>query len=502
MTLRALSLVAVCLALGRCACPGQPPPGGDGSVQVQVNACGSDGVTGCLVDFGTVALDTLQTREVLIRNLPISSGPLELGRLQFADVQAGGFAFHEAPATTLLPGEARRVRISLNSTTKAMHSAHLVIPSNATNHSPGGLVSVALTGTTGGTPNISFAPAACDFGAVAIDSTTYCAVRLQNETRPGVVSERADILYADFSPGTAAEFLPPVFPVPWEVPEGSQTFIEIAFHPTAPGKFSGSLRLGTSDPAHSMVEVALTGEADGSPTAIPVVEGASYPRSIVYVEPLVDVVVSGAGSVPTPQISEYSWEWVTKPAGSMAELTTPHGVTTGFTFNSGGTTHTGVDVEGTYVMHLAATDANGVTSSNLADFTLIAAYQPRFSAVLLWDPLDVDLDLHLVRGNGARFTGEDCYQDSCMTSGYALHWGASHPHLAASGEGYPRQERVEMVPLPGTYSLGVHWFSGTEANVPVRLLGLFGHRASGRVRKSPHGMRPVLGRARGDPGFK
>ena len=159
----------------------------------------------------------------------------------------------------------------------------------------------------------------------------------------------------------------------------------------------------------------------------------------------------------------FAWEFVTKPAGSAAELDDPSEKTPTFF----------PDVAGLYRIGLVVVDADGVDSGpigfggtdddNLTD--IVALPYRDLRVTLTWDQ-DSDLDLHFIRPNTAPAGGywnqdHDCFYGSPDPEWGAVGIEADNPLLAQDVDTGMGPEEI-VVPSPqdlGDYAILVHVFN-------------------------------------------
>src|SRR5581483_2583729 len=122
-------------------------------------------------------------------------------------------------------------------------------------------------------------------------------------------------------------------------------------------------------------------------------------------------------------ITDYAWEFVSKPASSTATLEA----------NSSGQASFVADIAGAYIVGLTVTDSQSRQDSAQATITAVAAPKP-FRAELSWPAQygEVDMDIHVVDATGIAGSGtgglwnlsRDCNFETCKTSqGAVLDWG-------------------------------------------------------------------------------
>jgi hypothetical protein len=117
----------------------------------------------------------------------------------------------------------------------------------------------------------------------------------------------------------------------------------------------------------------------------------------IGVKPLDDVVLTANGSIaqmPGAKIVSYRWEKVWQPHGSMATLSDPAGIETGFIFADN--VH-GVDLAGNYRFKLIVTDSLGSENTDECLVKWSAIPSGTLHIQLVWDTNYGDMDLHLAK---------------------------------------------------------------------------------------------------------
>ncbi|MEW5852974.1 MAG: choice-of-anchor D domain-containing protein [Myxococcota bacterium] len=438
--------------------------------EIKVDACAPEEfVSDCKLEFGALAIGGSQTRKVTITNP--SQGDLTIESVTLGGLEPAYTLEGEIPRTIKAldtTGVSFTVRFSPSVDNPSL-SDTLLIKSNASNVPEGQegiLINLLGGGREVGSPHLTINPTECDFGEVGVNVTAYCDISLTNdgtlELQFTDVGFRADNdpVFQPASP----------FPLGYSLPPGSALTFKMQFRPTAAQQYLGGIYIVTTEqPDPGMRhEINMRGSGGAAPTAVAKVlsiNGAPTNEPSPTVRPLDDVILTGVDSAvgsPGRTITGYRWEWVSKPDTSTAELTTPTSMTTGFQFNSNGQDRPGLDVAGTFVVRLTVTDSAGQSSTNDARVSLSAVPAEDLHVQLTWDDADSDMDLHLVRGLGPRFSdSEDCFYQNCKgANGLAWGGGTANPHLDVDDiDGFgPENTNIEE-PVDNTYTVGVHYYS-------------------------------------------
>jgi hypothetical protein len=222
---------------------------------------------------------------------------------------------------------------------------------------------------------------------------------------------------------------------------------------------------------------------------------------LTTIEPLDDVVLSGAESTPGASgspVTRWSWSILESPPSSHVELTDPAAAATGFFFADD---RRGVDHAGRYVVRLRVEDELGRPSVNRCELSFDAVPSQALLLQLSWDTEDGDVDLHLLKqrpdgrfcvgsaaGAGplaescAGVTDGDCYFGNCRSdAAMPPDWDDAGPGSDGDPsldvddrDGFGPENITLRTPPPGEYLVGVHGFSlGGPALATVRLF-LFG----------------------------
>jgi len=218
----------------------------------------------------------------------------------------------------------------------------------------------------------------------------------------------------------------------------------------------GSLRVHSSDPIRSVVEVPLSGGLDAR---VPVAVCGVTPGEVPALYETATWVGSGSFD-PAGGSLRYAWSVVSVPAGSAAPL--PSGGT-------GASDRPGFlpDVVGTYTAQLVVTNTAGVESAPCT-VDLVAVPATDLWVEMFWQEPGDDMDLHLVRGGGDLTTNEDCYFSNCR---FGLDWGpggpAADPLLDIDDIALTGPENINIdLPEDGTYEVYVHDFPLSVLTAP------------------------------------
>jgi hypothetical protein len=186
----------------------------------------------------------------------------------------------------------------------------------------------------------------------------------------------------------------------------------------------------------------------------------------VETTPLTTVSVTASG-IDDGRIVSVRWRLLTRPPGSAAAAPAPATMaTTRFT----------PDVAGDYTLEVTVTDDSGDTATCIVLVRALATEGLRVE--MSWDTEASDMDTHLLHPMGTGWFDEmlDCYFSNCdVSTGRELEWFMpgvdDNPHLDlddTSGLG-PENINIDR-PVPGTYRVGIHAYSGTGTHrVTVRI---------------------------------
>jgi hypothetical protein len=214
--------------------------------------------------FGDVGLGGSATKTFQLRNggnssLWVSGMFLVGGNASEFSIESGAAPF------SLVPGEARDVRVTFRPAIPGPKSARIDVTSDDPDESP---LSVTLSGrAVPAVPAIAVAPKAHDFGAVLVGASTVRSFRVGNEGAgnlqvSGVLVAGADA--ADFHPGSGA--------APFTLEPGQFRDVSVRFRPGTGGAKSAELRLSTNDPDAAVTGMPLSGRA-----VVAVADGATDP---------------------------------------------------------------------------------------------------------------------------------------------------------------------------------------------------------------------------------
>jgi K319-like protein len=174
--------------------------------------------------------------------------------------------------------------------------------------------------------------------------------------------------------------------------------------------------------------------------------------------PLAAVTVT-ASAVDDGTIVRWAWSLASQPLGSDAAPPSPS--------NAASTSFT-PDIAGIYELIVTATDDDGMTAS--CTTRVAAGNVDGLRVEMFWDTA-TDMDTHLLNPTGTRwFTDNDCYYSNCnVSNGHNLEWGAAgdddNPRLDIDDiDGFGPENINITTPVPGTYRVAIHNFSGDGPN--------------------------------------
>ena len=485
------------MALTRCECDPElqrvaPKIEIADAFDASVSICEDSGVRACSYNFGDVTIGEGRFVKLLIKNP--SPVDLYVNNIEFdvsSDPAFGYTVKRENPdsesdwpvVVRASSGEGgTELTLGFIPTVGSEVQGRLIIRSDAANLEPGEDVVIEMrgTGVDLGRPELVISPERCDFGRVGVGVTAFCDLTLENQGERDL-----SIDSVGFSPDTPTDIFgaASVLAVPIYVAPGTGVSVRLYAAPARVEESLGAVLLTTNDPLRPTAEIPMKVEGAMAPTAVARVQsinGSPNQEASPLVQPLDDVVLTGVDSVAaeaTGQIVAYQWELVEKPVESSVTLTTPNQMTTQFSFSNGfGSSGmvNGLDVAGTFVVRLTVTDDFGAVSTNDARVTLNSVPGEALHVQLTWDAPVNDLDFHLRKGASADYCGNSgCYYANCKAS-FASHleWdgipgrSSGDPSLDVDDlSGYGPENINIDAPSDDAYTVGVHFYSGTEATI-------------------------------------
>ena len=259
---------------------------------------------------------------------------------------------------------------------------------------------------------------------------------------------------------------------------GASETLRVSFSPDAKGTYTGRVWTADNTPARTN-SASLLGAA-----AVPVAQCSVTPTQVAPLRESADWLGEESFDASGAGITGYRWRLLERPAGSVATL--PEG---------SGPNRLGFvpDLAGQYVAELIVTNAAGEESAPCYA-ALKAVPDEHLWIELFWSHPNDDLDLHLLRPDGALRTDSDCYYDNCVGGG--LDWGtlgqtADDPSLDIDDIYGTGPENINIaLPEAGTFSVVVHDYSGStpdyygdnEATVNIFLAGELAWTGSRTIR--------------------
>ncbi len=456
------------------------------------------GTGDCAFDFGEQDITVRTERQLVVAN--IGDFDLTITDVYFADNSDPAFEVGVYPGEVAAYSQPLTLQLFYRPLLASEQTATLVIVSDNGNEE-GSELRIELTGTgvDNGVPDIDIAPAECDFGRAAQGSVKNCTLTITNEGSRDLMFESVELVIDD-SPG---EEMGDVFgffgrpPAEGDVivatAEENLAEVSVRFFPQALGSYSGTLYFRTNDPDEQEIAVPLRGIGVDPPTCnigVLSVNGFEVaPGTSPTIEPLDDVILSADASSPSSasgSINGVKWEIIEQPGGSTATLTSPTGITTGFTFAD----VLGVDLAGRYRVRATVTDDLGTDSVNECELEFEAVPTDSVLVQLSWDTSHGDMDLHFTKQNeegtycpqavapgpnalsstcASDRQSDDCYFGNCKaTSGERPDWDGDG--VASEGDpsldiddldGFgPENINVDTA-VEGKYLVGVDYYSGS-----------------------------------------
>lgn len=209
----------------------------------------SDGV----IDFGEAVVGQSTVGQVSIESTGI--GPLDVASIT-SDSEA--FEVLAALPLSISSGQGRSIAVRYTASMEGLAAATLSISSNAVDR-PEATIEVQATGTDGQTPRIEIAREAVGFPTAIIESSRMAVVAVRNASLVD--------LEIDWTLAPSEVFSPLTELSSFTLGPGESTGIELAFAPTRPGSFDGTLTIRSNDPDRPEVSLPLAGSSIELPEA-------------------------------------------------------------------------------------------------------------------------------------------------------------------------------------------------------------------------------------------
>lgn len=281
---------------------------------------------------------------------------------------------------------------------------------------------------------------AIDFGFVHVGQWSTLPLRVHNDGNKPVVLSEVRSSDPHFTPYLAA---------PVTIRPGTITDVDVTFAPDDLIAFNGVLRM-TADTPVAPDPVPVQGSGAEGPVAI----CSADPRNVMAITE--SFRFKGDQSYdPAGRPLTASWTWVSVPPGSTVGNPL-RGMNTGLVTP---------DVIGDYVARLVVTNDLGYSSAPCTATSTASAGSDLW-VEMFWQYRGDDMDLHLLKGNGAIRTANDCYYANCVGG---LSWGAAgrsdDPRLDLDDIPNRGPENINIsTPGANTYTVLVHDYTGSVYN--------------------------------------
>lgn len=384
----------------------------------------------CALPFGTADLSVVAERTFTISNpssLELQFTGDGIDGIYFDEAGDQGFEFVNEPPSSIPAGLSAEVAVRIRPTLESTITKEIVIESDANNTTENDeghseiRIPITLTGVDNGVPDIEVVPVACgsadplnvDFGRVATSGARVCNLTINNRgTRDLVIDSVVFVADAegveikepadsDAEPAIQLAGSPPTPEQPLgPTASNAPLNLRVSFSPDVLGRFSGVLRIASSDPDEATLDIPLVGIGVDAPTCRARVKSVNGEEvtGVAVVEPLDDVVIEADAAAATPDGSvTYAWEIIERGPGSGVVLSNPVGQETGFSFAN----RRGVDVAGTFKACVIVTDDLGTDSVEPCCVDFDSVPQDSFLVQLTWvGEQSDDMDLHVTKKSG------------------------------------------------------------------------------------------------------
>jgi hypothetical protein len=259
-------------------------------------------------NYGNVLVGTNAARTFAIRNL--GGADLQVSASTLVGTDAGQFAITQGAAPfTVAAGATHNLDVRFAPTSGGPKSATLRLTSNDPDESP---IDVVLTGTATTAPEIDVTPTAQNYGLVVINTTSSRTFAVRNTG-----SADLHVTTATLVGGDAVLFGITSGGAPFTVAPGATQNITVAFTPTTTGPKATTLRLANDDQDESLVDVALSGTGSVLSPEISVTPashnygtqgvGSSVTQSFTISNTGTGDLTVGASTLTGPNASEFAF---------------------------------------------------------------------------------------------------------------------------------------------------------------------------------------------------
>ena len=409
------------------------------------------------VDFGTVVGGAVVEQPVVVLNAGMAAGEiehlwLETDHPDLSFTWTDGAPEDDAVGRILEPSESLAVTLQFQPFVETPLSDTLVIENSA-----GEALRVPIVGIPNiqPVPDIWASPDSWD-----ADLVDFGDSRTETFTVGNSGWAQLDVGSVVVSGAGSGHFLVESSDVSWQtIAEGEERTLEVTFAPQSDGLHEAVLELHSvaphADPDENPLLIPLLGRGQGAPASKGPV--AVCGPDIVTV-PLVPNWLNGSDSFD-PNGHEpllFSWRLIGAPVGSISNIIDPSSPAPTLT----------ADLAGDYVAELTVTNSIGMVGDSPCTTTITANPSEDLRVEMWWDVAE-DIDLHLLRFEGAVVgSDDDCWALNCSpTHTFALlDWwdlgiGPEDPSLDIDDNtGYgtgPENTNIEL-PNPSNYAVVVH----------------------------------------------